>query len=755
MLTQKTYKSELVAPGGSFAAAVAALESGADAVYVGLKRFSARAFAANLELSELRKLKGIALKSGKKVYVALNVVIKQDEVKALGDLLSDLALLDIDGIIIQDLGLLYLAKTYFPSLPLHASTQLAVYNKGGVAFLRDLGIKRVILPRELRFAEIKTLRRQIKDIELEVFVHGALCYSFSGLCLAGGLLLKRSGNRGECAQVCRTWFNYRQEKGYYFSCNDLMLKGKIRELADIGINAFKIEGRMKSPLYTALVSGAYAEVLKGGEEAKADSLLKQSRLVFSREPTKAYYDQPNGERIINKFYPSHTGLALGKVINTRAGSFLIRLERDLALRDGLMFFLDEEIGPRGRETRQIKEPCKFGVKKIIKKQRRVFRARKGEEVWIEHDCLPQIGQIVYKISEQDLKIKEADAQAYPAYKVPLEAEFKVFEDKIEVRGTLPRLPAFSFSQSLSVFKGRKRVDFAKLLKEHLAESGDSYFSLAGLTVHNHTQFGDDALFIQPSVLKRFKHALYEHCQEYYTRYKQDVYKKICEDLTFVLKEYGHKNKVQAPIPLPPRSRIYWKSQPSFPFVVEPEQLDLKDLVCRDHVYYLALAPLALGVPEDEYEDRLARFLAKYPEQKFAVGLNNLFHLSLVKGLSRHPGVSFFIDYALYCANLFAFIFFLKHVPRLLGQYFWVEGNKDDFLACKTAAGGVDIPLLKIDKPWSFPLFISRACFKKYSGENCENCPKQGKFTLRQMNRSFLLVIRNCISYLFAAKADSE
>ncbi|MDA3835704.1 MAG: U32 family peptidase, partial [Spirochaetales bacterium] len=197
---------ELMAPAGSFQSAVQAFEHGADAVYAGLQQFSARNAAVNFSFDELRRVKEYAHRRGKFLYIALNTVILDEELEKVLYALHQLTLLQTDGVIVQDLGLAHIIRKYFPSLPLHSSTQLAVHNESGVRYLQSIGFSRIVLARELTLNEIIKIRKSCPNVELKVFIHGALCYSVSGMCLASGALLGRSANRGLCGQICRTWF---------------------------------------------------------------------------------------------------------------------------------------------------------------------------------------------------------------------------------------------------------------------------------------------------------------------------------------------------------------------------------------------------------------------------------------------------------------------------------------------------------------------------------------------------------------------
>jgi putative protease len=239
---------EILAPAGDLETALCAYDAGADAVYLGMADFSARGAAVNFTLSDLKRLKYEALLLEKKIYVTINTVVKENEIKKLVELLCELELICVDAVIVQDIGVLRLIREQFPTLEVHASTQMAVSDLRGLKELHSLGVKRAIVPRETTLSELTALSKE-SPIELETFIHGAMCYSHSGNCLASGLLLGRSGNRGKCAQVCRNYFDFYGENIYPFSCNDMSLEKDIVKLRELGVSSFKIEGRLKSKEY--------------------------------------------------------------------------------------------------------------------------------------------------------------------------------------------------------------------------------------------------------------------------------------------------------------------------------------------------------------------------------------------------------------------------------------------------------------------------------------------------------------------------
>ena len=255
------YQTELLAPAGSVEAFFAAMEAGADAVYCGLKKFSARAKAKNFTLVEIENLCAYTHQYNCKLYVPFNTLIKEDELPQLIDLLEGLAQCRPDGLIIQDLGVYNLIHQFFPEIPLHASTQMAIHNAAGVQMLEQMGFERAVLARELSFAEIKAIHHET-TIELEHFVHGALCYSISGHCLFSSFQTGNSGNRGGCAQPCRRQYSQQNNtSGLPFSTADLNSLCHVPELVQSGIMSFKIEGRMKNSEYVWNVVRAYRTVL--------------------------------------------------------------------------------------------------------------------------------------------------------------------------------------------------------------------------------------------------------------------------------------------------------------------------------------------------------------------------------------------------------------------------------------------------------------------------------------------------------------
>lgn len=288
-------KIEILAPAGGFDSVIAAVNSGADAVYVGAKQFSARASAHNFDIEELRECVRYCHVRGVQVHLALNTLIFDDEMPQALELARLAAEADVDALIIQDLGLAALIQKTVPDLPLHASTQLSVHTPYGARALYEMGFERVVLSRELSLKEIKEIRDFCPDVELEVFVHGALCMCVSGQCYFSAMLGGRSANRGMCAQPCRLPMRF-GDNDHALSLKDNGSLGYLRELQEFGIASAKIEGRMKRPEYVAAATLAAREARDLGFITEAAQ--ERLRSVFSRTGfTDGYLRGETGEEM--------------------------------------------------------------------------------------------------------------------------------------------------------------------------------------------------------------------------------------------------------------------------------------------------------------------------------------------------------------------------------------------------------------------------------------------------------------------------
>lgn len=287
-------KTELLAPAGNRECLEAAVNSGADAVYLAGKSFGARSYAENFSQEALAAGIDYCHLRGVKVYVTVNTLTLDREFPELETFAADLAAAGADAVIVQDLGVLRRLRALCPTLPLHASTQMTVHNLAGVKALEALGVSRVVLARELAAADLAEICRGSRA-ELEIFVHGALCMSYSGQCLLSSVLGGRSGNRGRCAQPCRLVYRPEQgREGHYLSLKDLSLLHHLTELKDLGVASLKIEGRMKGPAYVAAVTGIYRACLDQGRGPTRAELNRLNRVFFRGGLTDGYFTGRTG-----------------------------------------------------------------------------------------------------------------------------------------------------------------------------------------------------------------------------------------------------------------------------------------------------------------------------------------------------------------------------------------------------------------------------------------------------------------------------
>lgn len=297
---------ELLSPAGNPECFYAAINAGADAVYAGGIKFGARAYAGNFSDDELKEAIDHAHLFGKRFYLTVNTILKNNEVSELYDYIAPLYEAGLDGVIVQDIGVISYLTRIFPELPLHASTQMAITDVDGVRFLKDMGIKRVVPARELSLKEINRIYEET-GMELECFIHGALCYSYSGKCLFSSILGGRSGNRGRCAQPCRLPYN----ESYILSARDILTLDILPELIGAGISSFKIEGRMKSKEYVAGVTGIYRKYIdryfnSGKDYTVEDSDMNELEDLYTRSGhCEGYYHIHNGRQMITLDKPSY------------------------------------------------------------------------------------------------------------------------------------------------------------------------------------------------------------------------------------------------------------------------------------------------------------------------------------------------------------------------------------------------------------------------------------------------------------------
>ena len=476
-------KQELLAPAGDIEAGYAALYYGADAVYLGLKRFSARATAANFDEEELNNFTGYAHSLQRKVYVTINTLIQEHELPELIHNLDICANCGVDGIILQDIGVARVIKKVYPELELHASTQMAVHNKEGALALQELGFKRVVLARELSLSEIKEISA-IKGLETEAFIHGALCYSYSGLCMFSSLESGRSANRGKCLYPCRAAFNGNK---HLFSMKDMALGNDVLKMP---VTSLKIEGRKKNALYVAAVTDYYRNILDGkGAQLQKEENIKQ---IFSRPWCKFMLHGKN-KNVVDRDFVGHRGLPIGRVGQVQKNWLNFKTERRIARHDGL------QIDVAGEE-----KPFGFSVQNMRVGGKNVFEAQAGENVAIQlpfkTDKITN-GQVIYLASSSEVKggydyIKPKSGEYIKRYDV--EVKIDVAENKIKASANGA---AFEITGEFAPADDVSKTDEAAF--KAFAKTGDTLLQLRNLQVSN-----PQKLFVPASKFNELRRGLY-------------------------------------------------------------------------------------------------------------------------------------------------------------------------------------------------------------------------------------------------------
>ncbi len=529
-MSRMLQKPELLAPAGDEESLRAAVAAGADAVYFGLRGgFNARARADNFAAEDLPRIFDFLHGKGVQGFVTFNTLVFDRELPFAEQALADLARAGADAIIVQDLGAARLARAVCPELPLHASTQMTVSSAEAAEIARGLGVTRVVLPRELSISEIAEFARHT-DLELECFVHGALCVSWSGQCLTSEALQHRSANRGQCAQSCRLPYDLivdgrHQPAGqgapadgpqrragssvddqlkYLLSPRDLAAYDLLPDLLAAGVTCFKIEGRMKGPEYVANVVDKYRRALDAAIELRPSPLTardeEELRYSFSRSFSHGFLTGSDHQQLVHGLYPGHRGVLVGRVeeVHARARHVLVRTEPgapELKAGDRMLF---DQGKPEDDEPRGGLHACDLlepGLLKLVfggpdQSALDLRLVRVGDVVWKAKDA--EVTRKMKRLAAQDRKVSVA-VEVRGAQGVPLVAVARdALGREARVESAMPLLPAQAHPLHES------------LLREKLCAFGETSFVLGKLTLEL-----EGALALPPSELKRMRRALTE------------------------------------------------------------------------------------------------------------------------------------------------------------------------------------------------------------------------------------------------------
>ena len=471
---------KIVAPAGNMERFYSAISATADEIYLGLKGFGARRNAENFTVEELKKAIDYAHLRGSRIFLTLNTIMTNREIELLYPTLKDLYNYGLDAIIVQDLGYAKYLHKNFPSIEIHGSTQMTVANYYEINYLKELGFKRIVLPRELSFEEIKEIRKYT-DMELEVFVSGSLCISFSGNCYMSSFIGGRSGNRGMCAQPCRKEYKTScGEKSYFLSPKDQLYGiDEIKKLQEIGVESIKVEGRMKDISYVYETVSYFRNLINGIDKEE------NTHKLFNRGYSKGYF-YDNDKNIMNRDYSYNMGEKIGEVIGKN-----IRLDEDIVSGDGITFVSKDYKNLGGTYINKI----------AYKNEKLILNFPEGTKYIFRNYNKRLNNEISKKLKSTDKKLEiNFDFTAKLNEKLIL----KIY---LEDENGNRILNLEEISETLTQ-KAQKRAISEEDIKEKLLEIGDSEFTVKNIKIDI-----DGNIFIPLSELKNLKRNVVEKFRE--------------------------------------------------------------------------------------------------------------------------------------------------------------------------------------------------------------------------------------------------
>ena len=540
-------RPEILAPAGTWEALDAAVKAGANAIYVGGSQFSARAYAGNFDQEELLKAIDYCHLFGVKLYMAVNTLLKPEEISGLVSYIEPFYKAGVDGIIVQDAGVIQVLRKDYPDLPLHGSTQMSVSSEYGAALLKNMGFTRVVPARELSLSEIKTIKEKV-NIEIETFVHGAMCYAYSGKCLFSSFKGGRSGNRGRCAQPCRKCYEiYTGQKTgekspkkvdeatgsvseYIMSLKDMCTLGILPQLIDAGIDSFKIEGRMKNPSYVAATADAYVKArdywlkLKAEENTSADDVRRMEKYNRFVEPLiknmmdiynrggfyTGYYFTDKGPEMTEPKRPNHAGLRIGKVEKVAPPHVSIKLTERVTVSD-VLEIRDDKINSTGKDGKTVELTTNVNGtpgQTIILNGKEFKRIRPGQSVYRTRN-----NQLITEIETTILKPeKQLAAECFIEAKIGQPLKIRISEKTVDGLDDRKKTVSGFFTETFGpVVEGAQKAPTnGEQLRQKMNKTGGTNVKLESIQLDM-----DEGIFIQMSefnnlrreALNQFKQAL--------------------------------------------------------------------------------------------------------------------------------------------------------------------------------------------------------------------------------------------------------
>ncbi|MBR2509348.1 MAG: U32 family peptidase [Lentisphaeria bacterium] len=485
---------ELLAPAGNALCAIAAFDAGADAIYCGLGKFNARERSENFTPETMGKIIAYAHSIKRKVYVTFNTILKENELPEVAEHLALLASLEPDALIVQDLGAARMIREYFPELTIHASTQMGFHNSAGVAFARSFGAERVILERQMTMEELQIVREKNPDIELEVFIHGALCCSLSGQCLFSSYLGGYSGNRGFCKQPCRRRYYSNHGNGFFFSPQDLETLELVGKLREIGVESLKIEGRLRQPDYVYNTVKAYRMVLNAPESKPSPEILGEARVLLSkscgRKWSKGFFSEDSMKNLIIHDNIGSAGMLIGSVSQIAENGFSAVIRKKIHLGDRIR--IQPQSGDDG--------PA-LTLTKMFVNGESVRKAMPNDEVFICFDREVPPRGVLYKIGES-FPDYSARFEKLPLQKKRVDLAIELDASHFSCRVTNSAVNC-SYEEAVELSKAQKQPLTAEKLTAEFAAADSADFALGKCTVKL-----EEGLFVPGSVLKELRRAVW-------------------------------------------------------------------------------------------------------------------------------------------------------------------------------------------------------------------------------------------------------
>lgn len=619
---------ELLAPAGDFESLQGAIANGANAIYLGTTAFSARAFAKNFNLEELDQAIQYAHLRNVRIFVTVNTLYQDDEMKDVLSLIDSLYELQIDALLIQDIGLLKLVHERYPDMELHTSTQMSVMSLEALRYFEDLGVKRVVLARENTIDEIKYICSHT-DLEIEVFAHGALCVAYSGQCLMSSMIGRRSGNRGACAQPCRLPYSLEEDgkvidTSYLMSTMDLCTSDHINEYIEAGVASLKIEGRMKRPEYVAAVTQVYSKAIKHYYE-NTPNYTKENfndmKQMFNRHYTSGY--PFHADKIVDETFSGNQGVFLGYVkgYDYRSKRVSIALKNDLTQGDSIVF---TEID-KGRP-----------VNKIYYQNKLINKAEAGMNVQIEFDDVVKGGTVNKTISVDTINRMQKTYQEEKKYR-KIDMSFKASLNKPCTLVVKCDDEEVSVVSEQIIEEASKRAATKENIIDHLNKLGHTVYEANKIDVE---LYGE--LFIPITIINNMR---------------REALSKL--DALFTVKKH-HKAPIKEIQPL----KVIPQSVSEYHVVVSNiKQLEIA-LRDYDHVYYYYNADLKEALECFKKYDKVPNlYLPRIMHDK---DIQEVIHNPLLK------------EFNTLIVNDFGSYRLLKEHPLIIGQGFNIYNHYDAY-----------------------------------------------------------------------------